>query len=80
LPSGPGIDRRELPLPELSKRVAAELKLMPFVVERDMRKIVNLTCDSLIAKREELTRLEYLLKSGQIPDRHALELFVHAHP
>jgi DNA polymerase III subunit delta len=80
LPSGPGIDRRELPLAELSKRVAAELKLMPFVVEREMRKIVNLTSDSLIAKREELTRLEYLLKSGQIPDRHALELFVHAHP
>jgi len=80
LPGAPGIDRRELALPDLTRRVAAEMKAMPFVVERDLRKISHISTETLIAKREELIRLEYMLKTGQIPERHALELFVHAAP
>jgi DNA polymerase III subunit delta len=80
MPVGPGVDRREMSLPDLTRRVAAELKAMPFVVERDLRKIGHIPTETLIAKREELIRLEFLLKTGQVPERHALELFVHAAP
>jgi DNA polymerase III subunit delta len=77
LPVGPGIDRRELSLSDLTRRVSVEMKLMPFLVERDLRKIIHIPTETLIAKREELTRLEFLLKTGRVPERHALELFVH---
>ncbi len=71
-----GSNRKELPLAELSRRVAAELKLMPFVVERDLKKLSKWTSKELIAKRIELSRLEYLIKTGQVPEKHALELFL----
>jgi DNA polymerase III delta subunit len=71
-----GSNRKELPLGELSRRIAAELKLIPFVVERDLRKLSKWTSKKLIAKRIELTRLEHLIKTGQMPEKHALELFL----
>jgi DNA polymerase-3 subunit delta len=76
LPSQPGSTRRELPLPELVKRVAQEMKLHPFAAEKDMKRIARIPLKNLIAKRVELTRLEDLLKTGQIPEQHALELFL----
>lgn len=75
LPSLPA-GRKELPLPELVKRVAQEMKLAPFIVEKDLRRLSKHKSEELIEKRIELTRLEYLVKSGQIPDKHALSLFV----
>jgi DNA polymerase-3 subunit delta len=77
LPSAPGVERKELPLAELTKRIAAELKLVPFIVEKDLRKLIHVSAQDLIAKRDELTRMELMLKSGAMPERHALELFVH---
>jgi DNA polymerase III subunit delta len=71
-----GSNRKELPLADLSRRIAAELKLIPFVVERDLRKLSKWTSKKLIAKRIELSRLEYLIKTGQMPEKHALELFL----
>ena len=70
------VGRKEVPLPELAKRVAFELKLMPFGVEKDLKRLSRHNSEELIGKRMELARLEYLIKSGQMPDRHALELFV----
>lgn len=70
------VGRKELPLPELAKKVAFELKLMPFSVEKDLKRLSKHGSEELIAKRIELSRLEFLIKSGQIPERHALELFV----
>jgi DNA polymerase III delta subunit len=70
------VGRKEIPLPELAKRVAAELKLMPFSVERDLKRLHRYSSEALIGKRLELERLEFLIKSGQIPDKHALEVFV----
>jgi DNA polymerase-3 subunit delta len=69
------LDRKQLPIPELAKKVAYELKLMPFSVERDLKRLANHTSDELIEKQSELTRLEFLIKTGQLPDQHALELF-----
>lgn len=74
--TGPGINRRELPLPELTKRVAAQLKAHPFVVEKDLRRIQPLATTKLLAKREQLIQLEALVKTGQMPEQHALELFL----
>lgn len=70
------VGRKELPIPELAKRVAFELKLMPFSVERDLKRLNRHSSETLIGKRLELERLEFLIKSGQVPDKHALELFV----
>ena len=76
LPAGPGSTRRELPLNDLVKRVAPEVKAHPMVVEKDLKRIAKVPLDTLIAKRVELTRLEDLIKSGQMPEQHALELFL----
>jgi len=76
LPSGPGINRRELSLPDLAKRVAAETKLHPFAVEKDLKRLSKVSLQCLIDKRIELTRLEELVKTGGIPEQHALELFL----
>ncbi len=74
--SGPGVNRRELPLPELAKRVATELKMHPFAAEKDLKRIAKIPIARLIDKRVELTRMEDLLKTGQMPEQHALELFI----
>lgn len=72
---GPGINRRELPPQELAKRLAADIKGHPFALEKDVRRLSHIPVDFLIASRIELTRLEYLVKTGQMPDAHALEIF-----
>ena len=76
LPTGPGVNRRELPLPDLVRRVSAELKAIPMVVEKDLKRIAKVPTSVLISKRIDLTRLEDLIKSGQIPESHALQIFL----
>lgn len=75
LPYAPGVQRRELPAPELAKRLSADLKVHPFVLEKDIKRLVHVSSRFLIEKRLELTRLENLVKTGQMPELHALELF-----
>jgi DNA polymerase III delta subunit len=74
-PAGPGVQRRELPESDLVKKIAPELKIHPFVLEKDMKRLRSVSLDFLIAKRLQLTDLEHLVKIGQMPDTHALELF-----
>lgn len=73
---GPGVQRRELPEGELVKKIAPELKIHPFVLEKDIKKLRLVSLDFLKSKRMELTHLEHLVKTGQMPDTHALELFL----
>jgi len=61
---------------EIIKRIAADLKLMSFSVEKDLRRLQNFTAAQLVDKRLQLTKLEYSIKVGQIPADHALILFV----
>jgi DNA polymerase III delta subunit len=76
LPGGRGVNRRELPFPEMVRKVAAAMKQQStFVVEKDLKRIAKISTETLIAKRIELTRLEDMVKTGQIPENHALELF-----
>lgn len=61
---------------QMAKQIATDLKLMPFSVEKDLRRLHKFTASQLVDKRLQLTRLEYSIKIGQIPDSHALSLFV----
>lgn len=76
LPWGPGVKRRELPFNELVNKVAFEMKVKPFLVEKDIRRLRHHSTAYLIDKRRQLTRLEDLVKTGQVKDRNALELFL----
>lgn len=76
LPGGRGIQRRELSINELSERLAAELKLKPGAVKMDLIRAKSLPADRLVKKRIELTRLENLVKTGQMSDHHALTVFL----
>ncbi len=76
LPVGAGLNRRELSLPDLVRKVAAHSKALPMVVEKDLKRIAKLSTGTLIAKKIELTRLEHLVKTGQLPDAHALEILL----
>lgn len=77
LPGGPGVSRRELPMSDMAKRIATELgQRSTFIVERDLRNIAKHSLDSLVAKRERLTQIEYLVKTGQMPESQALESFI----
>jgi hypothetical protein len=74
-PHGTG-GKRELPLSELVKRIAPQVKAHPMVVEHDLKRIAKETSASLIKKKVELTRMEHLVKTGQLPEGHALELII----
>ena len=74
-PHGTG-GKRELPLSELVKRVSTQVKSHPMVVENDLKRIARETSASLIKKKLELTRMEHLVKTGQLPEGHALELLI----
>ncbi len=73
---GPGIKRRELAPQDLAKHLATDLKgSNPFMLEKEVRKLTHVSTDLLVKSRLELTRLEQLVKTGQMPDHHALEVF-----
>lgn len=76
LPGGRGIQRRELSLNEMSERIANELRTQPKFVIMDLRRIRDLSADWILKKRAELTDFELLVKTGQMPDQHALTLFL----
>lgn len=75
MPFHPGQQRRDIPAGELAKRLQGELKAHPYVLEMDIKRLAQVKLDFLVGKRLELTRLEAMVKTGQMPDMHALELF-----
>ncbi len=76
LPYNPGVQRREIPFPDLLKKVSAEMGVKHFLIERDLKKIKNHSSEFLIKKRRQLTHYERLVKSGQLNGKNALELFI----
>ncbi len=76
LPSGPGLKRREVSLADASRKVAAEFGLRPFVVELDLKRTAAFTAAQLAKKKTRLSRLEYMVKTGQMSDQHALTIFI----
>ncbi len=84
LPGGRGIQRRELPVSEMQKRLQTELKINPWVLKNDLERLQRVSLEKLVSKKRELTRLEKLVKSGMLADSHALTMFfssedLHAH-
>jgi DNA polymerase-3 subunit delta len=77
LKGGPGVQRREIPFQDLVKKVAVELKMQDFIIKNDMARLKNHSTASLIEKRKQLTEFEHLVKTGQLRDRDALELFIY---
>lgn len=57
-------------------QLAGQLNMKPFVLNLELTRIKNLSLDYLIKKRVQLARLETLVKTGQLPDQHALAMFV----
>lgn len=75
LPTGRGIQRRELPSAEMAKRLQSDLGMNPWVLKTDLERINKLSLERLVAKKNELTHMEDLVKSGQLKEAHALSLF-----
>lgn len=67
--------RREIPLPDLSKRIAAEKRMNDWVVQMELRRMKKLTLAEIIQKKIQLTELELKLKTGQMPEQDALTVF-----
>lgn len=76
VPTGPGVKRRELPLGELARKIAAEFGMKPFVVELDLKRTARFTAAQLAETRVRLCQLEYMVKTGQVSDVHALTMFI----
>jgi DNA polymerase III delta subunit len=72
---GPGVQRRELSDSDLAGKVAQEMGTQAFVVEKDIKRLKHVSLDFLVDKRNELTRLEHMVKTGQMSDAHAIDLF-----
>jgi DNA polymerase-3 subunit delta len=76
LPTGPGIKRRELPVKDLARKLAVQFGVKEYPVEMDLKRIAGFTTADLAARRVRLSQLEYMVKTGQISDQHALTLFI----
>ncbi len=77
-PVSPGMARRSnmVSTPELAKKIAWETKSQPFLIEKDLARISGLTLEWLMEKRIKLCELENAIKTGQMPDNHALALLI----
>lgn len=75
-PGGRDVRRREIPARDLANRLAPELKVNAFVLQLDLQRIKNLSLEFLVSKKRELTDLEYKVKTGQMPEAHALSVFL----
>ncbi|MBX9572231.1 MAG: DNA polymerase III subunit delta [Candidatus Obscuribacterales bacterium] len=75
LPAGRGIQRRELPVSDMAKRLQSEIKMNPWVLKMDLERVHKVELEYLVKKKQELTRLEKSVKTGLLPDVHALSIF-----
>lgn len=71
---GRDVRRREVPLNEIARKIAFDGR-MAWIIEQELKRIKGLSLEFLVDKKQQLTELEYLLKSGQMPEGHALEYF-----
>lgn len=64
--------RRDVPFKDVAYKIDQRTA---FMIEKDLRRIKDLQLDYLIDKKRQLTDLEQLVKTGQMPESHALEMF-----
>jgi DNA polymerase III delta subunit len=75
LPSGRGIQRRELPVADMARRLQTEIKMNPWVLKMELERLQKVSLPYLVEKKKELTRLEKFVKTGMLTDIHALTIF-----
>ena len=46
------------------------------MIEKDLKRISKISMEKLIQKRIDLTRLEDSIKTGLVPESHALQIFL----
>lgn len=71
---GRDVGRRDIPLRDVAQRIEPN-RGMAFRVEQDLQKIKSLSLEYLLSKKRELTELEHMVKTGQMPDSHVLDVF-----
>lgn len=76
MPGNPGQAKRALSAAELAGKLAPQLSQHPYVVEKELGRIKELSAELLISKRVQLSALDKMVKTGQMSDRHALTLFL----
>lgn len=69
---GRDVGRRDIPLKQVATQIDAR---SAYMIEKDLRKIKLLSLSYLVKKKQELTDLEQMVKTGQMPESHVLELF-----
>lgn len=67
--------RRQIPLPDLAKRIAADLRMNPWLTEMELKRMKMLTLSEIVQKKSQLTQLELQVKTGQMPEQDALVVF-----
>lgn len=67
--------RRQIPLPDLAKRIAADLRMNAWVTEMELKRMKMLTLSEIVQKKSQLTQLELQMKTGQMPEQDALIVF-----
>lgn len=71
---GRDVRRREIPLKDVVQRIEPN-RMMQRMVEEDLKRIQRLSLEYLLEKKRELTELEHMVKTGQMPETHVLEAF-----
>lgn len=75
LPGGRGIQRRDISPSDMAKKLQTEIKMNPWVLKMDLERVHKVELEYLVKKKQELTRLERSVKTGLLPDVHALSIF-----
>jgi DNA polymerase III delta subunit len=75
LPAGRGIQKRDIPIADMVKRLQSDIKINPWVLKMDLERVHKVNLEYLVEKKKELTKLENSVKTGMLPDVHALTIF-----
>jgi DNA polymerase-3 subunit delta len=67
--------RREIPIADLARRIAADKRMNDWVVQMELRRMKKLTLAEIVEKKVQLTELELKLKTGRMPEQDALTVF-----
>jgi DNA polymerase-3 subunit delta len=75
LPKQGNATRQNIPPQELAKRLALQLHANAFILEMDLKRIQNFSLEKLMKKKQHITDIEQKVKSGLMPEKHALIMF-----
>jgi DNA polymerase III delta subunit len=74
-PAARSTQRRRLPAADMAKQLQGQFKMNPWVLKNEIERVYGVDLEWLVNKKKQLTRLEKSVKSGSLPDVHALTIF-----